>query len=498
MKTLNHLITVFLLLSITFISCNKDDNDVPKNETIDFSKVEIQDFIWQGLNTYYLWKDNVPNLSNSKDDNDESYFNLLNSSNDPEAFFESLIYERSSADKWSWIVDDYIALENSFAGISTSNGVVYRLTYENDNNLDVVGYVRYIQANSNASGKDVKRGYFFDAIDGEQLTVNNYQTLLAKNTYTMSFVDYTNGSFVSNGKSAQLTKSEYHENPVYITKTFNISNKKIGYLMYNSFTSNYDQQMNAAFAQLKAEGATELVLDLRYNSGGSVSTATYLAGMITGQFTGQLFTKEKWNNELQEWFEKNRPDWLVNNFVDKIYKEDASGNVVLQEALNSLKLTKLYVITTSSSASASELVINGLRPYIDVITVGTKTSGKYTASVTLYDSDGFGREGANPNHTWAMQPIVLQEVNKNGENDKDGFEPTYEEIEYVNEMQELGLETEPLLEKAISLITGVSAKSKISKEGRIEPIEIRGFKEESKFQNQMYVEKELPTGLRNK
>jgi hypothetical protein len=159
------------------------------------------------------------------------------------------------------------------------------LTYENGNNVDVIGYVRYIQTNSDASNKAVKRGYFFDAINGQQLTIHNYQDLLGNENYTMNFADLeSDGSFTSNGKSVDLTKSEYHENPVYITKTFDIDGKKIGYLMYNSFTSNYDQQLNAAFGQLKAEGATDLVLDLRYNGGGSVRTATYLAGMITGQF----------------------------------------------------------------------------------------------------------------------------------------------------------------------------------------------------------------------
>ncbi|WP_164975197.1 S41 family peptidase [Lutibacter sp. HS1-25] len=492
MKKLSYLIAAFLIIGITVVSCNKDDNDDKRGDDVDFSEVEVQNFIWKGLNTYYLWKDNVPNLNNSKDNNDASYLNLLSSKTNPDDFFESLIYDRNNVDKWSWIVDDYVALENSFAGISTSNGVDYRLTYESSNNVDVIGYVRFIENNSDASNKDVKRGYFFDAIDGQQLTVSNYRSLLAQETYTMSFADIVNGDFVSNGKSVELTKSEYHENPVYITKTFDIDSKKIGYLMYNSFTSNYDKELNAAFAQLKSEGVTDLVLDLRYNGGGSVTTATYLAGMITGQFNGELFTKEKWNNELQDWFEKNHPDWLVNNFVNEI------NNGTTKEPINSLNLTRLYVITTSSSASASELIINGLRPYIDVVTIGTKTAGKYTASITLYDTETFNSpdKPTDAFSLWAMQPIVLQETNKIGENDKDGFDPNYEVIEYIDEMKPLGDQNEPLLAQALALITGVSAKKTISKDG-IRPIEVRGFKEESLFQNQMYIDKKLPSGLRN-
>ena len=75
-------------------------------------------------------------------------------------------------------------------------------------------------------------------------------------------------------------------------------------------------------------------------------------------------------------------------------------------ALNSLNLSKVYVLTTDRSASASEGLINSLNPYIDVVQIGNyKTVGKTQASITIYDSEDFGREGANPNHTYAMQPL---------------------------------------------------------------------------------------------
>lgn len=483
MKKFNCLIITFAMLIIVFVSCNKEDSTEISSDT--------QDFIWKGLNTYYLWKDYVPNLDNSINDNEKSYLSFLASYSDSDDFFESLIYDRDNVDKWSWIVDDYVALENSFAGITTSNGVKYGLTYESDNSVDVIGFVRYVQNDSDASGKGVERGYLFDAIDGQQLTVNNYQSLLAQDTYVMSFVDIVNGAFESNGKSVELVKSEYHENPIYLAKTFNIASKKIGYLMYSGFISDYDKELNDVFAQFKSDGVTELVLDLRYNGGGSVNTATYLAGMITGQFKGQLFTEEQWNNELQEWFEQNNPDWLVNNFVDEI------NNGTVSESLNSLNLSSLYVIITGSSASASELVINGLNPYIDVITIGSKSAGKYTASITLYDTENFNSPDSPEEaySLWAMQPIVLQEINKIGENDKDGFDPTYPVVEYVDEMKPLGDESEPLLAKALSLITGVSAKTAISKNG-LDPIDVNRFREVGEFKNQMYVSKKFPAGLR--
>ncbi|WP_372744187.1 S41 family peptidase [Lutibacter sp.] len=488
-----------LFVSLLFIiGCTKSNDSPTITTSIDYSEIEIQDFIWEAMNSYYLWKDNIANLADSKDDYTNSYYTYLSSYPDPEEFFESLIYNRSSVDKWSWIVDDYVALENSFDGISTSNGVEYRLSYESGSDYNILGYVRYILPNSDASTKDVKRGYVFNAIDGVQLTIDNYSTLLAQDTYTMNFADLNSGNPISNGKSVSLTKSEYQENPVYITKTLEVGGKKIGYLMYNAFTSSFDKELNDAFAQLKAEGATELVLDLRYNSGGSVQTSVYLASMITGQFNGQLFAKEKWNTELQSWFETNHPDWVENNFTNTLVVTDDS-DVSVEYPINSLNLTKVYVITTGSSASASELIINGLNPYIDVVTVGTTTSGKYTGSITLYDSDTFGRSGSNlnANHTWALQPIVLETVNKLGVNDKDGFDPTIEIIEYVSDFQELGLETEPLLAKAIEQISP-SGKAATSKKPSIFLNDFKEYTGESKYNTGMHIDKKLPDGLLNR
>lgn len=494
MKRISYVSIVSFLFISTIVGCVKSDDKDDENDKIDNNEdVEIQDFIWEGMNTYYLWKDNIPALANTAVDNEQNYYDLLTSKADPEEFFESLIYNRSTVDKWSWIVDDYVALENSFQGISTSDGVEFRLSYETGSTTKLLGYVRYIQPNSNASTKDIKRGDVFNAINGEQLTINNYQTLLDADSYTLNMADLNSGNPISNGKTVSLTKSEYHENPVFITKTVTVGGKKIGYLMYNAFTSTYDEQLNNAFAQLKSEGATELVLDLRYNSGGSVQTAVYLASMITGQFNGQLFAKEKWNTEVQAWFEANEPSWIVNNFVNKITNDDGA-----QIAINSLNLSNLYVLTTSSSASASELIINGLKPYINVVTIGTTTSGKYTGSITLYDSDSFGRTGdnLNANHTWAIQPIVLETVNKLGDNDKDGFDPTIEVIEYVNQMKELGLEEEPLFAEAIKQITGISGKATISnKKPAVFLKNYEKFTQESKYETGLRVEKELPKGF---
>jgi C-terminal processing protease CtpA/Prc len=312
--------------------------------------------------------------------------------------------------------------------------------------------------------------------------------------------DLNGGNPISNGKSIALTKEVIQENPIYVTKTFDIGGRKIGYLMYNSFDSEFDQLLNVAFAELKSAGVTDLVLDLRYNGGGSGRTATYLSSMITGQFNDQVLTKEEWNPQFQAYFEENDPDFLETKFIDEIVKTDENNNVVIRENINSLNLSEVYIITTGASASASELVINGLKPYINVVTIGETTFGKYTGSYTLYDSDTFFKSGdnLNPNHKWAMQPIVLKFVNKNGESNQNGLPPTHEQIEYVSQMLPLGDANEPLLARAISLITGISSKTVDLDQKGLSLKRVFDSSELKPFGNDLYIDKEIPAELINR
>jgi C-terminal processing protease CtpA/Prc len=113
--------------------------------------------------------------------------------------------------------------------------------------------------------------------------------LLSQNSYTLGFADYdTNGTetiaddtIALNGETAALSGQQYTENPVHKTEVIQVANMKIGYLMYNGFNNNFENQLNAAFAEFAAAGVDELVLDLRYNGGGSVQTAVNLGSMVT-------------------------------------------------------------------------------------------------------------------------------------------------------------------------------------------------------------------------
>jgi C-terminal processing protease CtpA/Prc len=205
--------------------------------------------------------------------------------------------------------------------------------------------------------------------------------------------------------------------------------------------------------------------------------------MITGQFTGKVFAKQQWNPKINDYFEKNDPDGLSNFFTDKIGSSP----------INSVNMTKVYILTTKSSASASELVINGLKPHINVVQIGDATTGKNVGSVTLYDSPDFTEKNKNPKHKYAMQPIVLKIVNSAGFGDYfNGLTPTHELKETISTFGILGNENEPLLKLAIAKITGTGKSVPQSTGKQFEFF--KDSKSSNPFGNQMYLDK-APRGL---
>jgi carboxyl-terminal processing protease len=471
-------ITLLLLLALfTFQSCeDMDDVAAP-------ASVEVNDFVWKGLNLYYLWQADVPNLSDSRFANQDELNTFLKGYEKPEDLFQALRVA-PSIDRFSWIVSDYLELEGQLQGTTKNNGMDFGLYLKSSNTSEIFGWVRYIIPNSDASTKNITRGAIFYGVNGTQLTTSNYQSLLLNSEgYTLNLADYDNGAITPNGKSVNLTKTELTENPILVNKVIETGAHKIGYLMYNGFYSNFDILLNDAFASLKSQGVTDLVLDLRYNSGGSIQSATRLASMITGESTtGKIFAKERWNDKINSYFESEDPEALKNLFVNKI------GST----SLNSLNLNKVYILTTKSTASASELVINGLKPYIEVVQIGDITTGKNVGSVTIYDSPTFGKDNRNPNHRYAMQPIVLKIVNADDFGDYyNGLTPNYSLKENLNNLGTLGTTTEPLLSTAIGKITG-TAKMLKKNQGKSFP-----YFEDSKSiigQNQMHIDK-APAGL---
>lgn len=425
---------LLLLFAQSFIKCSDDfDDKVPSGS--------VNNFIWKGLNQYYYWLTDSPDLADNRFQNNEQYEDFINSYNSPETLFTHLLVD-PSIDRFSVLFSDYTQLEQALTGTQMSNGIDYELRYKQGSTSELFGWVRYILPNSDASTKAVYRGDIFYAVNGIQLTTSNYKSLLNEINYSLNLANYNGGAITPNGNSVALTKTNFSENPVYIRKVFVEGSKKIGYLMYNGFYTNYEVELNNAFSYFKGQGITHLILDLRYNSGGSVNTATRLASMITGQFNNQVFAKQQWNYKIENLI--NNPEQLLNRFTTSI----ENGNNI-----NHLNLSKVYVLTTKRSASASELVINGLTPYIDVVQIGDKTAGKNVGSITVYDSPSFRKQNLNPTHKYAMQPIVLKIANNNNFSAyTNGLEPDETQLEDLGNLGALGENSDPLLNLTLNYI----------------------------------------------
>lgn len=451
-------ISLWSLLFLTLVlSCAKDDAPtpvIPVEPTPVSKDVTAHDFMWKAMNLWYFWQADIADLADNRFATDKVYSDYLQAQGEPDAFYnDKLLF---SEDRFSFLNADYKELVQSFQGISKSNGLEFGLSIFSGTE-NVYGYVRYIVPGSNATTVDISRGEIFTGVDGKTLNLENYQELLfgPNDSYTLNMASIENNTITTNGKSVNLTKeANLSENPVFLTRVIETGGQKTGYIMYNGFTSNYNEQLNQAFGSLKSAGVTDLVMDMRYNPGGSVNTSRLLASMIYGTDTNKLYIRQRWNSKIQPQLSSSQ-------------LEDYFANSTGQTPINSLGLSRVFVIATGSSASASELVMNGLDPYMEVIHIGTTTRGKNEFSITLVDIpsnsfiyDSTKESGINSKNLWGIQPLVGRNENANGFFDyTTGFIPDYELREVLSNYGILGNPTEPLLAKALSLITGNTNKA---------------------------------------
>jgi len=455
-----------MLFFFLAFSCSKNDDAVKAPGTVNpdpSAGVDVQDFMWKAMNFWYFWQADVSNLADDKfpntEDGSKIYTDFLLLDENPEDFFNNQL--RFSEDRFSFLSDNYVELTNQLSGISKGNGLEFGLVRFSGSD-DIFGYVQYVIAGSDAAGKDIQRGEIFTGVNGQTLTLTNYRALLFgdEDSYTLNMAAFVDGEITTNDKEVTLTKQEgLAENPVFLDKIFEINGQTIGYIVYNGFTNEYDEQLNDAFGRFKSSGVTELVVDFRYNGGGSVRTATFLSSMIYGTNTNDVFLKARYNDKYQAILADNNSE-TSRFFADKT----TSGT-----AINSLNLKKVYILTTNGSASASELVINGLEPYVDVVQIGETTRGKNEFSVTMVDDreSNFGPYVYNPErknqikqgNSWAIQPLIGRNENADGFSDyTEGLVPDFELEEDLENLGVLGDPNEPLLAKAIEQITGASGK----------------------------------------
>lgn len=419
---------IFALASVFVFAgaCDKDD-PVHPNE-------HVNNWIYDNLKLWYYWTDEIPG------DPDRTL--------EHEAFFESLL---SDKDRFSWIEENYQELLNSLQGVSKESGYEIVLYRESEGSNTVIGQILYVKPNSPASAKGLERGDLIKQINGQAITVDNYQTLLGATTsdhsLSVSALDISTKTFGA-AETISISPVEYTENPNFLNKVFTYDNHRVGYYVYNFFANGppgsptqYSNEMDQIFSSFQGQGITDLVIDLRFNSGGAESAARNLAS-LAGRDVGisKVFVRHEYNDEVTAAILAD-PN-LGESFL-KVYFVNKPQNVggFLGDA-------RVYILTSSRTASASEEIINGLRPFMDVYLIGNKTVGKNLGSISLYDKD-------DPANTWGMQPIVTKTLNSLDQSDYDaGFSPQQLDLDNSLYLYPLGDPRERLLNLALVQITG--------------------------------------------
>jgi carboxyl-terminal processing protease len=419
---------------------DKDLDDEP--EIIEDSYAETNQWIHENMNLYYLWNNEIP-------------YNI-DYTQEPTYFFESLLnkYDEVSnpeGDRFSFISEDADELLAEFSGESKSYGMEYRLLYQSSGGNEILAQVIYVVDDSPARFAGIERGYMFTKINGTVLTDDNYFDLLfSGDDMTINRVSFVNGKFVEQGNNINLVKTVTQEDPILLDTTYTFDNLKIGYLVYNQFIpgpygsniDEYDLQLEEIFGQFKTDGIDELIVDLRYNPGGYVSSSITLASLIgKGADSNTLFYREEYNEEFQNYLlQVFGEDYLYINFEDK---PSNIGN----------QINSVYFLVSNYTASSSELVMNGLLPYMNVYLIGEQTYGKNVGSFTISSDNQFDTN-------WALQPIVVKSYNSLGQSDyTSGFYPDAEAYESLD-LVPFGDISDPLLNNALQLILGTDKISR--------------------------------------
>jgi C-terminal processing protease CtpA/Prc len=457
--------SIFSLLGILLLASACQKMDPEDERTV---RYYANTFAYNVMNTYYLWKDEVS-------DKIENWV----TTEDPIKKVEAARYEM---DKWTALYDNFSDVEGYFSGNLETFGLSFTLYYYDEAMTQVCAVVTYTYENSPARKAGLQRGDIIVTVDGELITPDNYPAQASKLWGTGSI-----SLGLEDGRTVSLQSVQMYENPVHTATTFDYGGKRFGYLHFTSFTLDSCPDLETVFGQFKAEGITDLILDLRYNGGGYVTTSTALASMIAPPDVvkaKKVYNKDIYNDNLTQ------SEQDATRFEPEFTYEISSGQEVTVHPLEvNPGIEHLWAIVTDDSASASEALICGLKPYMDVTLVGQQTYGKFTGCILLSATEWFDsitettldiEEGKAALPNWGIYLVVSRYADCNGVtlSMPDGITPDYAAKDRPKETFPLGDPSEKMLAATLSIATGgpapASVKS-ISAQAVPEPIHRPGF-----------------------
>ncbi|MEO8794316.1 MAG: S41 family peptidase [Daejeonella sp.] len=442
-----NLLAIFGFL-VVFTACKKDPTVItptPAPPVAAATREELtKDSIFLYAKDTYFWNDALPTAA---------VFNARSYADFEAELAKIKSYKINPAtgkpiDKYSFLDDG--GLSDQLGGVSGDYG--FSANFNNGDRSDL--RIRYVYPNSPAATAGVKRGQQIIKLNGSTNVNGN----------TQANVDFLNTSIFGDNVNITMTlknldgttvdvnfnRGTYSLNPILFTKVFTVGAKKVGYMVFNSFTTNSASNLDQVFADFSNAGISEVIVDLRYNGGGSVSTADVLTNLIApASSTGNLMYTTYWTKTMQDgaaFILKNQKFYGTgNDGVKRLYSyfdynysptEDA-GNVERFQKRGAANITRAYFIVTGSTASASELVINNLRPVMDVKLIGKKTYGKPVGFFAL--------------HIDKLDMYIPQFQTKNSQNFGDYFDGMAVDRDDFDDIgKDFGDPTERLLANALS------------------------------------------------
>lgn len=411
------------------------------------------------MSVYYLWIDEIESQVNT-------WLNRELKTADPFEKVKSLRYKQGGKDydRWTEILEDFETTQSSMEGVSTTYGcdvVLMRLdaTY-------ICAVVTVVYAGSPAEKAGLRRGDTIVRIGGKAMTKDNYVDLVTKEflnspSCSITLADPATGRL---GATISMTATTMYEDPVVYHSVFDVGGKKVGYLVFTSFTLRAIDDLLAVFEQFRIAHVSELILDLRYNGGGYVTTEEALASMmapLANVEKGDVFEQDIYNKTLTQHYGE---DALKSRFKTTFtWKDGSSIPSTTDTRSGHLDLDRVYAIISSRTASASESLLVGLMPYLPVTLIGEQSHGKFCTGILYGAQDWYDdfKDQLSANwyghkkdvEGWGLYVMIGRYADCNGKCPAmpDGLKPNYPAEDAPDLGYDFGDERDPMLRQALIL-----------------------------------------------
>lgn len=438
-------LSCLIISGYVITGCTKEegnsDNSGDKSKITEETRYANR-FAREALEIYYYWNEEISKDLNQLDPEKNS---------DPIATVEKIRYHDGTdeIDKWTMLTDNMDEFTSSVEGVTTTYGYTPKVYLLSENSNKVIAAVAFVSENSPAEKAGIKRGDLIYKIDGKTLTTENYLDLFYSSQIKLSMAKL-DGNTITPTTELSLEAVKMYENPILCDSVYNLDGKKVGYLAYSSFDLKSIPELINICKEFKNEGIKELILDLRYNGGGYVITENVLASMFAPQVNvtnKDVFEKEDYNEFFTKYYEQEGIS-TITRFQTEYNYEDMDLNVSTKDA--NIGLEKIYGIITGNSASASEALLSGLMPYMDIELIGEQSHGKYCTGWMLAAEDAYDKV-PQVIKDWGIYVMVSIYKNANDETPcmPNGLTPNVEAEDNPLETYQLGDENEAMLRIAL-------------------------------------------------